>query len=161
LNNLSQGLLKITATCFGKLFVPLIVASSALAIEPQAGPTVAKMHPATANAEERDLGRAGVNLTAQPNIGYSMRFDDNTYWGYYAALLVSIDKKPLRGLTATQVNELLLGPVGSQVELDVMAEDGSLKTISLARQAINKRDEHAPTNGANQSKIGTTTPWYD
>jgi tetratricopeptide (TPR) repeat protein len=96
---------------------------------------------ATASAGEvPSIGKAPADFEKRENLGYAVRFEKAPQpFGGLPCGLVSVNNKDLSKLTESQVKDLLYGPVGSTLELEIISPDGKTKTEVLTREpAANK-----------------------
>jgi tetratricopeptide (TPR) repeat protein len=84
-------------------------------------------------------GKAPVFFERKTDGGYLVRFESGTLRAVFPATLISIDKKNLKDLGEKQIKELLYGPVGSSVILEIMMSDGKIRTAKLEREVVSKQ----------------------
>jgi tetratricopeptide (TPR) repeat protein len=95
---------------------------------------------APSNGEVLSNGKAPAELEKRENLGYVVRFENGPQpFGGFLCGLVSVNNKDLSKLKESELKDLLYGPVGSTLELEIISPDGKTKTEILTREpATNK-----------------------
>lgn len=82
-------------------------------------------------------GKAPVDFEKRKNLGYVVRFEKGPQpFGGSLCGLVSVNKRDLSKLKESEVKDLLYGPVGSTLELEIISPDGKTKTQVLTREPV-------------------------
>lgn len=95
--------------------------------------------PATKNDDpDSSSGMAPIKLRRIAGVGYALSSKVRQPVFQNGGLLISIDGKNLSELKKAEIEKLLCGPIGSEVEITYITSDGGVETEKIQRTKIEK-----------------------